>query len=90
MADQRTAPDTQDDPADAVTVHPGTSTAIPTRSDKRGLLHMLHDEIADRLGLTGPKSLPSGVDPTTGKQTGLMDAVNAAVGQAQNANPDNP
>lgn len=80
----------QDDPADAVTTHPAEGGQPATRNDRRGLLHMLHDEIADRLGLTGSKSLPSGVDPDTGKQTGLMDAVNAAVTGAKNANPDNP
>lgn len=80
----------QDDPPDTVTTHPASGGQPATRNDKRGLLHMLHDEIADRLGLTGSKELPSGADPDTGKQSGLMNAVNAAVGQAQNANPDNP
>lgn len=75
----------QDDPADAVTVHPASGNQPAQRNDKRGLLHMLHDEIGQRLGIGQAKDVRTGPSGTP-----LMDAVNAAVGQASNADPDNP
>lgn len=85
MADTRSAPDTQDDPADAVTVHPGTSTTIPSRNDKRGILHMLHEEIGNALQIGTPKEPRVG---TAGQ--GLSDAVNQGVKDAAGSDPDNP
>lgn len=75
----------QDDPEDAVTTHPASGGQPATRNDKRGLLHMLHDEIGQRLGIGQAKDIRVGTEGT-----GLMDAVDKAVGEAKNANPDNP
>lgn len=79
----------QDDPADAVTAHPASGSQPAQRNDKRGLLHMLHDEIGQHLGIGGAKDVPVG-GVNGGKGSGLMDAVDQAITGAKNANPDNP
>jgi len=48
----------------------------PLRTDNRGILHMLHDEIGKQLGIGRAKDATVNVE---GKQTGVMDAVNDAV-----------
>lgn len=75
----------QDDPDDAVTTHPASGSQPATRNDKRGLLHMLHDEIGKAIGVGTPKELREGENGDT-----VMGAVNKAVGEASNADPDNP
>jgi hypothetical protein len=79
-----------DDPADAVTTHPAVGNMPAQRDDKRGLLHMLHDEIGKAIGVGQAKDVPVGVVGSSGKAQGLMDAVDEAVSGAKNANPDNP
>ena len=77
----------QDDAADAVTTHPAAGGQPAQRNDKRGMLHMLHDEIGQALGIGRAKDTTVMSD---GKAGGLMDAVDSAVAGARNANPDNP
>lgn len=82
----------QDDPADAVTTHPAADGQPATRNDKRGLLHMLHDEIGKAIGVDPSvhKDAPVGVVGSSGNAQGLMSAVDDAITGAKNANPDNP
>lgn len=51
--------------------------ARPVRTDNRGILHMVHDELGKALGIGRAKDL--GVRGQDGKQQGLMDAVDEAV-----------
>jgi len=53
------------------------STSTPTRTDKRGLLHMLHDELGKAIGVGAAKDRK--VNVGGGKSEGLMDAVDEAV-----------
>jgi hypothetical protein len=62
------------------------STDVPRRTDKRGVLHMLHDEIGKALGIGQAKDL--GVRKATGEHQGLMDAVDEAVKGAPNPGSD--
>lgn len=53
---------------------------VPKRTDNRGLLHMLHDEIGKAIGVGRVKDL--GVRGSDGSKSGLMDAVDSAVKDA--------
>lgn len=75
----------QDDPEGTVTTHPASGGQPATRNDKRGLLHMLHDEIGKAIGVN-----PGATDAKTAGGETVDDAVTRAVGEASNANPDNP
>ena len=57
----------------------------PVRTDNRGILHMLHDEIGKTLGIGQAKDRT--VNSGDGQQ-GLMDAVDEAVTGAKGAHPD--
>lgn len=49
----------------------------PVRKDNRGVLHMLHEEIGNALGIG--KSAGAGKHVVGGKPTTVMDAVDDAV-----------
>lgn len=53
---------------------------VPKRTDNRGILHMLHDEIGKTLGIGRAKDVR--VRDQNGSQSGLMDAVDSAVKDA--------
>lgn len=53
------------------------STDTPTRTDKRGILHMLHDEIGKHLGIGRAKEVGTQGEP--GRQKALMETVDEAV-----------
>lgn len=66
------------DENDGVTID--RSGDVPKRTDNRGILHMLHDEIGKTLGIGRAKDL--GVRNQDGSKSGLMDAVDSAVKDA--------
>lgn len=49
----------------------------PVRTDNRGILHMMHDELGKALGIGRAKDV--GVRGQGGDKQGLMDAVDEAV-----------
>jgi len=53
------------------------STDVPRRTDKRGVLHMIHDELGKALGIGRANDL--GTQGEGGKHQGVMDAVDEAV-----------
>lgn len=58
----------------------------PVRTDNRGILHMMHDELGKALGIGQAKDI--GVRNQDGSKSGLMDAVDDAVSGAKGSNPD--
>lgn len=50
---------------------------VPRRTDNRGVLHMIHDELGKALGIGQAKD--RNVSGAGGKPQGLMDAVDEAV-----------
>lgn len=61
------------------------SGPVPKRTDNRGVLHMIHDELSKTLGIgrATDRTVNSG-----GKQQGVMDAVDEAVNGAKGAKAD--
>jgi hypothetical protein len=57
----------------------------PVRTDKRGILHMLHDELGKQLGIG--QAVDRNVNDA-GQKKGLMDAVDDAVTGAPNKPSD--
>lgn len=52
---------------------------VPKRTDNRGILHMLHDELGKTLGIGQAKDV---MVNDGGQRKGLMDAVDGAVKDA--------
>ena len=65
---------------------PTPAGQTPRRVDNRSLLHMLHDEIGERLGIG--QSNGAGKHIVNGKAQTVDDVVNDAVAGAQGAHPD--
>jgi hypothetical protein len=64
-----------------------TVNGVPSRTDNRGVLHMLHDEIGKALGIGRAKDVNVN---DNGQRKGLMDAVDDAISGANEVNARTP